>query len=517
MTSGSEFTATGSPQLRGRANVRLAQIVIIIGVLMVALDTTIVVMALPEMERSLRISPSDVTWVVIGYLLVITLLATQVGRLGDIFGRVKLYRSGFMVFVVGSVLCAIASDAAMLISFRALQGIGGALMVANSGAVIADTFPADRRGGAYGLNALGWNIGAILGILLGGIIVTYMSWRWIFWINAPVGLTALALACRVLKDHGDRRRQPVDLLGMVTLGLGIFGVLWAMTKLAMTPLTGSIFGYLAGGIVLLAIFFIVERARGAPMLDLSIFRLPAITPTLLAAFFQSLANFALLFLVIMYLQGVRALSPLDASLLLVPGYILAGSAAPITGWLCDRVGPVGPATVGLGIQVFALLLYANVDLATPLWLVGAAFVINGIGSEGFLPANQVAIMKAVPPRHFGVASGMLRTFSNVGMMFSFSVAILVVGRTVPRRLAFAVFMGTKQVSGHVSGAFVHGLRTAFYVQVSFMVVTMVLSAMRARLGRVAEKASAASQAHGRIGFGKRRPTTDKPRHPCSMR
>lgn len=495
--------------------IRIAQIVVMIGVLMVALDATIVVMALPDMEGSLHISPSDVAWVVIGYLLVITVLATQVGRLGDILGRVKMYQAGFVVFVLGSVLCAISTEAAMLIGFRALQGVGGALMVANSGAVIADAFPVERRGRAYGLNAMGWNVGAVLGILLGGVIVTYVSWRWVFWINVPVGVIAIILALRVLKDHGDRRRQPVDFPGMVTLGLGAFGVLWAITKLTMTPLSASTLGYLGGGLAFLILFLVVERRRKSPMLDLSIFKLPAVTPTLLAALFQSLANFALLFLIIVYLQGARGLSPLASSLLLVPGYVLAGSVAPITGWMCDRVGPVAPATVGLALEIVALLLYANFGLSTPIWIVAAAFAVNGVGSEGFLPANQVAVMRAVPQRQFGVAAGMLRTFSNVGMVFSFSVAILVVGRSVPRRLAFAVFLGTSHLTDHTSAVSVHGLRTAFYVQVSFMVVAMALSAMRASPGQVGGlPAMSAVRAYRRAVFGKsdqakRRP--DSPR------
>ena len=156
-----------------RRNLGLA--VVMTGVLITAVDTTIVVLALPEIERGLRVDLSSVIWVIIGYLLVITLLATQVGRLGDMFGRVRMYEAGFIVFIVGSALCALAWDGSSMIGFRVLQGIGGALVTANSGAVIADLFPPHERGKAYGFNGIGWSAGAVLGIVLGGVIVTYLS------------------------------------------------------------------------------------------------------------------------------------------------------------------------------------------------------------------------------------------------------------------------------------------------------------------------------------------------------
>ena len=181
-------------------------IVIMAGVLMTAVDTTIVVLALPEIQRSLHVALSDVVWVIISFLLVITLLATQVGRLGDMFGRVRMYETGFAVFVLGSLLCALAWNEVSIIVFRVVQGIGGALIMANSGAVIADLYPREQRGRAYGFTSLGWTIGAVLGVVLGGLIVTYVSWRWIFWINVPTGVLAIAGALRVLRDKGERTR-----------------------------------------------------------------------------------------------------------------------------------------------------------------------------------------------------------------------------------------------------------------------------------------------------------------------
>lgn len=183
---------------------RLGMVVVMVGVLIAAVDSTIVVLALPAIEHDLHISLSSVTWVVVGYLLLMTVLVTQVGRLGDMYGRVRLYKIGFAVFVTTSVLCALAWDGPSIIGFRLLQGIGAALIAANSSAVISELYPPQERGRAYGYNALGFSLGSVLGVLLGGIVVTYLSWRWVFWINLPIGILALALASRVLRDNGER-------------------------------------------------------------------------------------------------------------------------------------------------------------------------------------------------------------------------------------------------------------------------------------------------------------------------
>ena len=460
----------------------LALLVVVVGVLITAVDATIVVLALPEIQRSLHIGLASVIWVVIGYLLVITLLSTQVGRLGDMFGRVLMYEAGFIVFIVGSAACALAWSELSLIAFRVVQGIGGALIAANSGAVIADTFPKERRGRAYGFNAIGFNAGAVLGIVLGGIIVTYISWRWIFWINVPIGIAAVAVAHRVLVDRGRHQRQRLDWWGMTSLGLGLFGLLWGMVKLTSEPLDAPILGFLAGGALMLVAFSQIERSRPAPMLDLRLFRLPTMTPSLLAAMFQSLANFAVLFLLLMYLQGVRQLTPIHASLLLVPGYLVGGIVGPLAGRLADRVGAVLPATTGLAIQVLALLAYAQLGLHTGLWVVVVVNVVGAVGAGSFFPSNNSAVMKAAPGDEFGIASGLLRTFSNVGMVFSFALAILVASATITKHMAFAIFVGNTTLPRSTAAAFTHGLQAAFYSSTSLMVVAALLSAVRARSG-----------------------------------
>jgi MFS family permease len=386
---------------------------------------------------------------------------------------------GFAVFVLGSLACGLAWNEASIIAFRVVQGVGGAFIMANSGAVIADLYPREKRGRAYGFTSVGWTMGAVIGIVLGGLIVTYVSWRWIFLINVPVGVAALAVAVRVLHERAERTRHRLDLPGMITLGLGLFGVLWAMTRLATTAFDAQVAGYLIGGIALLGAFVVIEQHQPEPMLPLSLFRVPTMAASLLASLFQGLASFAVLFLVIMYLQGPRGLSPIHASLLLVPGYVLGSVVGPYAGRLADRRGPVLPATAGLAIQVVGLAIYAQLTMTTPLWVVVVAAVVNGVGASFFFPANSSAVMKAAPPEAFGISSGMLRTFGNIGMVFSFAVAILIASRSISRGLAFAIFVGSTSLHGALAVAFTSGLHSAFYASMGFMVIAAVLSALRA--------------------------------------
>ena len=458
----------------------LAMIVVMTGVLITAVDTSIVVLALPEIEKGLKVGLASVIWIVIGYLLVITLLATQVGRLGDMFGRVKMYEAGFVIFILGSLLCALSFNETSIIVFRLIQGVGGALVSANSGAIIAGLYPPEERGKAYGYNSIGWSLGAVLGIVVGGIIVTYFSWRWIFWINVPIGLAATILALKVLHDKNEKLKHKLDPVGILMLGFGLFGVLWAITKLTTSSLNLSIILDIVIGLALLAGFYFFEKRQSEPMLNFSIFKVPAMTPSLLAALFQGMANFAVLFLVIMYLQGPRGLSPIHASLLLVPGYIVGSAIGPLAGKLADKIGPVIPATIGLGIQVIALFIYAHLSLNIGLWVVVVASVINGFGASFFFPANSSAVMKASPDNMFGISSGMLRTFSNIGMVFSFSVAILVASHSISKSLAFAIFVGVTSLHGHLAVAFSNGLHAAFYVLMIFMFIAALLSLSRGR-------------------------------------
>jgi MFS family permease len=468
----------------------LAFAVVMIGVFMGAVGTTVVVLALPEVERDLHIGLNSMIWVMTGYVLAVTVLATQGGRLGDMFGRTLMFEVGSIIFVVSSVLCALAWDKVSILAFLGLEGVGGALIAANSGAIIADIFPPERRSRAHGYSAAGWGLGAVLGILVGGTFVTYLSWPWVFWINVPVGALALVLAFRVLRDAGPRPTDSLDLIGVVTFGLGLFGILAAITRLVTASLSvatvglrlgtfsldATTIGLLVGGVVMLGVFVGAELWQDHPMLDLSLLRIPTVTPTLLAALLQSLANFAAVFIVIMFLLGARDLSIIHASVLVAPGYVIGGAVALLAGRLADRVASVVPALVGLALQVAALFVYSRLSLSTGLWVVVAASVLNGIGASAFWQANG-GLITAFKPEAFGVASGTLRALFNAGMVLSFGAAILAGSRVLSRGLAFALLTGTHDLHGSTALAFTAGLRAVFYALMVVVAVAAVLSAL----------------------------------------
>lgn len=467
----------------------LALLVIVIGVLITAIDATVVILALPQLRVALHLGLSSVIWVVTSYLVAITLLATQVGRLGDMFGRVRMYELGFVIFTAGSAACALSWNEASILASRVIQGVGASLVSANAGAVIADTFPPELRGRAYGYNAVGWNIGAVMGVMLGGTIVTYASWRWIFWINIPIGLFALFIARRVLRDQPERHSRRLDLVGMSLLGAGLFGLLWGMTTLTSHPLDVAITTSLIGGVVFLALFALSQTHRSAPMMDLSIFKVPTIAASLLASYLQSIASYSVLFLLLMYLQGVKHLNPLIASLLLVPGYIAGGIIGPISGRYADQKGSVLPATVGLGIGIVSLLIYAQLTPSSSLYLAMFAFVLGSIGTDTFFPANSSSVMRAAPLGSFGIASGMLRTFTNLGMVFSFTLAILVASRHISRSEAVGAFVGSNPLAHASAISFTEGLHAAFYLSAALMILAGIFSVSRALRSSTTEVAN----------------------------
>lgn len=456
----------------------VALTVIMMGVMMSAVDTTAVVLGLPVMMNDLRSNIITMIWVIMAYLLVITVLGTQVGRLGDMYGRVRMYNFGFAFFTGASLLCGFSSSGPELILFRVLQGVGGALISSNSGAVIADTFEESERGKAYGFTGIGWSIGAVLGILIGGAFVTFLNWRYIFFINLPIGAIATAVGYLKLRERSPKIKRTLDLKGMCFLAVGLLLALYALTEI-----TG--FGFLLEYTVLLTIgllvmgaFVLWERRTSDPLIPPSVLRERVFTSSILASFFQSLASFAVLFLVIMYLQGPRAMTPFSASLLLIPAYVLGGLISPFAGRLSDKLGARVVASVGLIIQISGFVVYSMLGANTTLLLVVLGALLNGIGSSSFFPANNSAVMSSASSQAYGMASGLLRTFSNIGMVCSFAIALLMASLSIPRELAFQIFLGVGGLSSELSQAFITGMHSALIVSIALLVVSMSLSILR---------------------------------------
>jgi EmrB/QacA subfamily drug resistance transporter len=451
--------------------------VLMLGTLMGSLDSTIVILAFPTISDSLHASFIATLWVILIYLLVVAVCTTQLGRIGDIYGRSRMFNAGFGIFTVGSLFCGLSSGISWLIASRVIQGVGGALMQANSGAIIADTFPPNVRGTAFGYLSLGWTSGAMLGIVLGGIITTYVGWEYIFFINVPIGIVATLLGVRYLTEN-PRVHAKLDLTGMLLLGaaltfLSFSGVDFATEGTAVTNIVAFCLG-----LALIVLFVMFERRTARPIIDFSALRSRILRYSMMAAFFLSLGYLSVVFLITMYLQGIRALSPLDAALLLTPGYVVGSLLAPYMGRLSDRYGARVLATSGTAMLILATLIYVTFRVDTPLWEVLVASGISGLGTAMFFPSNNSAVMANAPQGSYGGISGILRTVQNIGVLGSFIIAITVSAASIPRDVAFQVFIGTTNLVGGVSDAFIRGIDAALLASVIIIGIAGALSWMR---------------------------------------
>ncbi|BAB60533.1 multidrug resistance protein [Thermoplasma volcanium GSS1] len=460
----------------------LILIPLVAGVMMGAIDSTIVVLALPTISDDLKAPLSLSIWIILAYLLVAAVSTTQFGRLGDMISRKTIFNSGMAIFTLGSFLCGVSSNIDFLIAFRFVQAAGGSMMQANSGSIIADNFPPNLRGRAYGYTSVGWNSGATLGIVLGGIITTLIGWRYIFYINVPVGIISLYFAIKYIIP-GSKKNVKLDVPGVVTLTAALSSIAYAATDFTSHGLETTNETLLSIGFLLLVVFIFLERTNKNALLPFHLFQNRVFNFSIAASFLQSLGYLAVTFIVIMYLQGLRGLTPLDSSLLLVPGYVLGGFTGPIFGKLSDRIGARTPATLGMFLMMIAVLLYMTFNLKTPVYYVIPVSIISGLGSSMFFPANNSAVMASSPAGSYGAASGLLRTMANIGMLGSFVLAITVSTIAIPRYVAFEVFAGVGRLVGGLSASFLTGIHTALEVSFAIIAVGMLFSFVRGKENR----------------------------------
>lgn len=455
--------------------------IIVVGTMMAAIDSTIVLLAFPTIVSGLHSNFLTIIWVILIYLLVVTVFTTQLGRIGDIFGRARIFNFGFLVFTVSSFMCGFAGSDVFLIVSRAIQAVGGAMMAANSGAIIADTFEPEERGRAFGFTSLGWTLGATLGIVLGGIITTFLGWRYIFFINVPIGAVAFILGWKFLRDSR-KVHSRLDIIGMVLFGGAISLLSYsAIDSIASTFTVFHAFMIIAG-IAALVAFVFWELHNKSPMLDLKQFKNRILRSSILAAFFQSLGYLAIIFLVIMYMQGVRGLSPFDAAMLLVPGYIVGSSLAPFMGKLSDKRGSREIATLGIVSMCIAVLIYLMLTptISYYIWIIIFASIASGVGSAMFFPSNNRAVMANAHEGSYGATNGLLRTMSSLGIMFSFVLVISIAAHAIPKAEAFKIFVGTTTLIGNVSHTFMTGVYAALYMSLIILIIAGVLSAARGK-------------------------------------
>ena len=465
-----------------------------IGALMASIDSTIVILALPQMMEKLHADLVHMIWVIMAYILVSTVLLLTFGRIADMFGRARLYNLGFVVFTVGSGLCGLSQTANHLILARLVQGAGAALMMVNSPAIITEVFPPHERGRALGINGITWAIGGIVGPLLGGLILSVASWRWIFYINVPIGIAGSVWGYLVLKEMTPRRRgESFDPVGAVTFSVGLIALLFALTmgiQLSWTsPAILSLFGLFA---VMLILFLVWERRAARPVLDLSLFANRVYSFSVLAAMLQALAMFAMNFLIVFYLQAVRGYDPLTAALLLIPLSIVSAVVGPLSGLLADHIGARIPATAGLLAQAASLLWFIfKLTPTTPYGTIVVGLVLVGVGGGLFWSPNTSAAMNGAPRERLGIASATLATLRQTGMVTSFALALAVAAASLPKEVMMNLFIGTSVSLG--SGpmqAFVVGIHHAFIVSVALCAVAAALSLVRGKEDRrVAHRAA----------------------------
>ncbi|HVN65517.1 MAG TPA: MFS transporter [Methanomicrobiales archaeon] len=453
--------------------------ILMLGTLMGALDSTIVLLAFPTISESLHADLLSTLWIILVYLLVVAVCTTQLGRLGDLYGRSRMFNAGFGVFTLGSLFCGLSPCIGWLIASRAVQALGGAFMQANSGAIIADIFPPNARGAAFGYLSLGWTSGAMLGIVLGGIITTFIGWEYIFFINIPIGIAASVLGYLYVRDNV-RVEARLDMAGMLLLGAALALVSYAAVDFAGQGFTGQNALALLFGVISSLAFIAFELRTPRPIIDFSAMSSRVLRYSITAAFFLSLGYLSVVFLITMFLQGIQALSPLDAALLLIPGYVAGSLLSPFMGRLSDRYGARIITTLGCGFLMLATGIYLTLRADTPALVVLTASGISGIGTSMFFPANNSAVMANAPPGAYGAISGILRTVQNIGVLGSFVITITVASASIPRDVAFQVFIGTTNLMGGVSEAFLAGIDGALAVSIGIIAIAGIMSFLRGK-------------------------------------
>jgi MFS family permease len=434
-----------------------------LGVLIATINASILLIALPDIFRGVGVNPLEpgntslLLWLIMGYLVVTAVLVVSFGRLGDMYGRVKMYNAGFAVFTCFSVMLAVTwmhgtAGVLWLVSMRILQGVGGAMLMANSNAIITDVFPVDQRGLGLGLNQVAGIAGSFLGLIIGGLLGP-VDWRLVFLVSVPIGVFGTAWAYLKLHDTGIRRHAELDWWGNISFAAGLIAVLVGITY-GIQPYGGHTMGWtnpwvltaMIGGTAVLAIFGFIETRVAEPMFRIQLFKIRAFTAGNLASLLGALGRGGLMFILIIWLQGIWLprhgysfeSTPLWAGIYMLPvtaGFLVAG---PVSGWLSDRYGARLFATGGMLVAAasFVWLLLLPVNFA--YWQFALALLVNGLGMGLFAAPNRAGIMNSLPAHQRGVGAGMSTTFQNAAMVLSigifFSLMITGLASSLPHTL-----------------------------------------------------------------------------------
>ena len=416
------------------------------GSFMSALDASVVNTILPILRTSFNSNVAAIEWVVTVYLLVLSGLLLTFGRLGDLRGHKTIYVWGFSIFVVSSALCGVAWSATALVVFRSLQAIGGAMLASNSPAIVTGNIPPEQRGRAFGLVSTMTYLGLTVGPSLGGWLTHAFGWRTVFYINVPVGILALSLGLFFIpKDAPVEGGQRFDLAGAAVFLAGLTLLLLGLNKGAEWGWSSpSVLGLLAGAVFLLVVFIQIERRSSAPMLDLSLFRIPLFSTSVASAVLNYICVYSITFLMPFYLIQGRGLNSAQAGLLLTVQPILMAITAPISGAFSDRVGSRMPGMLGMGVLAVGLFLLSGLGSETGLWLVVLGLAVAGSGTGTFISPNTSGLMGAAPRSRQGIASGVQAAARNFGMVLGIGLAGAIFTTHLAQNTVDALFKGIDQ-------------------------------------------------------------------------
>ena len=405
--------------------------------------------ALPSIGDELSMGAVSLAWINTAFLLAAATFLIPFGRLGDIHGRKQIFMWGILGFALASGFLAMADSGTSVILWRAVQGLGASMVFATGLPILISVYPAGKRGAVLGLNVAAVYLGLSMGPYIGGLITGHLGWRYVFWMNVPVGLFILAISFWMLEgDWADAKGARFDLAGSALLGVALLTMMLGLARLPSAMAVTLLFV----GLVSLILFVRYESRIDYPVLEIDLFRHNTVfAMSNLAALINYAATFAVGFLLSLYLQRVRGLAPQDAGLVLIAQPVVQALVSPLAGKLSDRSEPRTVASLGMAITFLGLVLLVFLDEETPLRLVVGCLAVLGLGFGIFSSPNTNAIMGAVERRFFGVAGAMVGTMRHVGMMVSMGLVMTVL----------AVLMGSAEISSQNQGLFLEAMRISF--------------------------------------------------------
>ena len=451
-----------------------------LGMLLATLNSGTLIIALPELERSLHTTLLQLVWVILVYMIASTVLLLSAGRLSDLFGRKHAYVLGFVAFSLASLGAGFAGSGTQLILWRVAQGIGGAFLFANAGALVTDAFPKKELGLAMGTNVMIAAVGLVIGPVLGGALVA-ISWPWVFWFNVPLGLIGSAWAYLVLHEmNGHNEERGLDFGGTTLFVVGLTGLVFALSKGGLSGWSDpQVVAGFAVALVLLPVFVLVEWRGRSPMLDLAMFRDRLFAAAAATAFMNGFARFALTFLFVFYFQGPQGQSPIMAGVELAPLAIGMLVASPLAGAVADRHGSRWLSAAGMLVTALGIVGMTTLQAHTSYWWSALWLSLVGIGSGAFNSPNMSAMMGSVPAHRRGIASGARMMLTNTGAVISIAFVMAAITSAVPKDVLFKIFSGLASgLSSAQLAPFISNMHTALWVLAAVSLVGSAVCLLR---------------------------------------